>query len=511
MENLIEQKAKLLGSLLLFTQTFYKLRTGRDFVLAKPVSRESHQITICRELVDVFRNPDHNLLINVPPGHGKSELLIHFIAWSMAHYPDCQFLYISYSSDLAAKHTYTIKQIMQMPLYQKIFGFGIKRDSSAKDNFKTTQGGAVMAFGSSGSITGQDGGLPNLERFSGAVIMDDMHKPQEVHSDTIRQTVKDNYLGTILQRLRGNRVPLIFLGQVLHEDDLAMNIRAGFDELDWRKVVLKSRDSAGNILAPNIISKERLEKLERVSPYVYAAQYQQEPQPAGGGIFKPEWFELKDDEPEFLATFITADTAETDKTYNDPSVFSFWGIYKITHFDTDTDLYGLHWIDCYEEWIDAKDLENEFTQFLAESMRHPVKPSAIAIEKKSTGVTLLSAIKKIQGLRVIDVERTKASGSKTTRFLEMQPIIASKLVSLPRYGKHTHACIEHMRKITANDTHRHDDRADTLYDAVKIALIDKLITYITANKSESKDVIKSLVNTFNKRQKMRSRASWHNR
>lgn len=511
MENLIELKAKLLGSLLLFTQTFYKLRTGRDFVLSKPTSRECHQVTICRELIDIFRTPNHNLLINVPPGHGKSELLIHFVAWAMAHYPDCQFLYISYSSDLAAKHTYTIKQIMEMPTYQKTFGISLKRDSSAKDNFKTTQGGTVMAFGSSGSITGQDAGLPNLERFSGAAIMDDMHKPQEVHSDTIRQTVKDNYLGTILQRLRGNNVPMIFLGQVLHEDDLAMNIRAGFDELPWKKVVLKARDTAGNVLAPNIISKERLEKLERVSPYIYAAQYQQSPQPAGGGLFKSEWFELKDEEPEILATFITVDTAETDKNYNDPSVFSFWGLYKITHFGADTDLYGLHWIDCYEEWIDVKDLENEFTQFLAECMRHPVKPSAIAIEKKSTGVTLLATAKKIQGLRIIDIIRTKASGSKTTRFLEMQPIIASKLVSLPRYGKHTPACIEHMRKITANDTHRHDDRADTCYDAVKIALIDKLITYITADRRESKEVVKSLANTFNKRQQVRSRASWHNR
>src|ERR1041385_147241 len=101
MNNLIEQKAKLLGSLLLFTQVFYKLRTGRDFVLSTPISRECHQVSICRELVDAFRNPNHNLLINVPPGHGKSELLIHFVAWAMAHYPDCQFLYISYSSDLA--------------------------------------------------------------------------------------------------------------------------------------------------------------------------------------------------------------------------------------------------------------------------------------------------------------------------------------------------------------------------------------------------------------------------
>jgi hypothetical protein len=39
----------------------------------------------------------------------------------------------------------------------------------------------------------------------------------------------------------------------------------------------------------------------------------------------------------------------------------------------------------------------------------------------------------------------------------MQPYIATKRVSLPNYAKHTNMCIEHMRKITANDTHAHDD------------------------------------------------------
>ena len=33
-------------------------------------------------------------------------------------------------------------------------------------------------------------------------------------------------------------------------------------------------------------------------------------------------------------------------------------------------------------------------------------------------------------------------------------------------------CIEHMAKITANESHRHDDIADTLSDAIRIALIE---------------------------------------
>jgi len=55
--------------------------------------------------------------------------------------------------------------------YRDVFGVEIRHDSKAKDFFQTTAGGAMKAFGSSGAITGQDGGLPNCPHFSGAVIM----------------------------------------------------------------------------------------------------------------------------------------------------------------------------------------------------------------------------------------------------------------------------------------------------------------------------------------------------
>jgi hypothetical protein len=84
-------------------------------------------------------------------------------------------------------------------------------------------------------------------------------------------------------------------------------------------------------------------------------------------------------------------------------------------------------------------------------------PCAVAIEKKSTGVTLLSVLKNIRGLRILDIERTKSTGNKTERFLSIQQIIASQQISLPRNAKHTSFVLEHMRKITANDSHRRDD------------------------------------------------------
>ncbi len=227
--------------------------------------------------------------------------------------------------------------------------------------------------------------------------------------------------------------------------------------------------------------------------------------PAGGGIFKPEWFYLTDDEPDVFTTFITADTAETDKSYNDATVFSFFGLYKIKQNGIETDIIGLHWLDCLELRIEPKDLEPEFMQFYTSCMRYKVRPRVVAIEKKSTGVTLLSVLKNIRGLQTMDIERTKSSGNKTTRFLEIQPLVASQQVSLPKEGRHTARVVEHMRKITANDSHRHDDIADTLYDAIKLGIIDNVIMSYNPQRTQDEErVARGIMSTFQKVLQLRS-------
>lgn len=499
--SILDTRAQLLGSLLLFTQVFFKIRTGKEFKLSNPVSRESHYISICRALVKVFNGETKRLIINIPPRYGKTELVIHFVAWCIAHYADSNFIYVSYSKSLAKKQTQTIRSILNLPHFKKIFGVNISDTTSAKDDFETTVGGSVYAAGSGGTITGRGAGIQNTDRFGGAIIIDDIHKPDEVTSDTMRDSVIDWYYNTLQSRVNSVNTPIIFIGQCLHEADLAAHLK---NSREWETLVVPALDPLGNALNPEMHDVQALLKMKEENPYIFSAQYQQDPQPAGGGIFKPEWFHLVDEEPELLKTFITVDTAETSKDYNDATVFSFWGYYKIKEEGYETDLFGLHWIDCLEIRVEPKDLEYEFRQFYAECMRHSVKPMLTAIEKRSTGSTLLSLLSNFRGMRILDIERTKASGSKTQRFLEMQPYVASKLISLNRYAKHTHKCIEHMKKITANDTHRHDDIADTAYDAVKIALIDKTLTAFV-DSSKPQKVVTDLISHFNKVNNMRSK------
>jgi predicted phage terminase large subunit-like protein len=502
-----EQASKLRGSLIEFCRYFFEYITGREFIISRPVGRESHHITCCRALTSVFRLEILREIINIPPGCGKSTLCSMWVAWGLAHYPDSNYLYISYSHELAAKHTYFIRSIVASKMYRYLFDVGIDPESRAKDSFKTTHGGTVKAFGSAGAITGQDAGLPGLDRFSGAAIIDDAHKPDESHSDTIREGVIHNYDETIRQRCRGLNVPIIAMGQRTHQADIIDYFLSGKDVDIWHATILKGLDSAGNALYPEMMPKEKLLALQEKSPYVFASQYQQDPLPAGGGLFKPGWFIILDQEPKCHITFITADTAETDKSWNDATVFSFWGMYDIEEMGRKTGNIGLHWIDCLEIRIEPKDLKETFIDFYANCMLYPKPPLLAAIEKKSTGVTLVSVLQELRGMQIRAIERTVVSGSKTQRFIEMQPFIASKLISFTSGAKHLNNCIQHMSKITANNTHRHDDIADTLSDAIHIALIEKTIYSNDTRRDDRKQILDNMNESLQR--KMRARDIAH--
>ena len=511
MDDLQQLRIDLLSDFYLFHRFFFKERTGREFIISKPIAAESHFIEICRTLEDVFYGKINRLLINCPPGWAKSELIRSFICWGKAWYPESNEIYISFAHELASAHTHMIKQTMSLPMYRRLFNVEIMRDSSAKDFFKTSAGGATAAFGSSGPVTGRDAGLPGLLHYSGGVFVDDIHKPDEVHSDVIRNKVKRNFIETITPRCRGINVPIVVIGQRLHQDDLFTYLMNGEDGNNWHKLVIKALDDAGNARYPEVMPKETLLTMKQCKPYVFASQYQQDPIPAGGGLYKEDDFPLLEKCPDILATFITADTAETEDEWNDKTVFSFWGLYEIKYKNESfPSVYALHWLDCIEIQVEPKDLEAEFLDFWARCMTFKVKPQCAIIEKKSTGVTLISVLKNTQGLKVIGIERTSRSGSKTQRFIDMQQYIASKQVSLPLNGKHTKMCVTHMTDITANNTHRFDDICDTVFDAVNAAFIDKIITTQVASKVDYNQLASKMMSGVNRIDTLRKAAhsSW---
>lgn len=249
-----------------------------------------HHERICRAMERVFRGETPRLIINVPPRYSKTELaVVNFIAWSLGHFPDAEFIHTSYSRPLAVANSFAARQIVESDAYREVFpAVALRQDSSAKGDWRTTSGGVVYATGSEGTITGFGAGKMRAG-FGGAIIVDDPHKADEARSDTVRKNVIDWFQNTLESRKNDPaRTPIILIMQRLHESDLAGFLLAGGNGETWEHIVLPAISDAGEALWPAKHGIEQLRVMEKASPYVFAGQYQQRPAPPAGGEFKPD-------------------------------------------------------------------------------------------------------------------------------------------------------------------------------------------------------------------------------
>ena len=176
----------------------------------------AHHATVCGALMRVFQGECKRLIINIPPRYSKTEIIKNFVAWSLGHAPDSEFIYTSYSARLASASSWDIRDLVQEPEYRAMFPAVILRhDSQAKDEWRTTAGGIMYAVGSGGTITGYGAGK-HREAFSGAIIIDDPHKADEAKSDVIRQGVIDWFQITLESRRNSPNTPIILIMQRLH-------------------------------------------------------------------------------------------------------------------------------------------------------------------------------------------------------------------------------------------------------------------------------------------------------
>ena len=63
-----------------------------------------------------------NLMVFVPPQHGKSEIISrNFPAWALGRDPDLKIASCSYAADLSEQFSRSVQRIIESPEYQEIF------------------------------------------------------------------------------------------------------------------------------------------------------------------------------------------------------------------------------------------------------------------------------------------------------------------------------------------------------------------------------------------------------
>jgi predicted phage terminase large subunit-like protein len=200
-------------------------------------------------------------------------------------------------------------------------------DQNTKIRFDNDKGGYRIATSVDGTMTGDGGNV---------IVVDDPHNVKEIDSETMRLSVLEWWDKTASTRLND---PIndhyIVVCQRVHEEDLSGHILASeIDDGDWVHLMLPARFESerkcivevtgwsdprteeGELLWPERITEGVLAKLEtRMGSYTAAGQLQQRPAPAGGGLFKRNWFEIVDELPSGGARARYWDLAATEEVH----------------------------------------------------------------------------------------------------------------------------------------------------------------------------------------------------
>lgn len=207
--------------------------------------------------------------LSAPPQVGKTELVLHALAWWLARNPEHFLGFVSYGSDLAETKSRRVRDLARH------VGVELRTDSRAVDLWNTTAGGGLLARGLAAGITGQSA--------LSAIIVDDPYKNRvEAESRAYRSRVLDDFRSTILSR-RGPRTSVLVLHTRWHEDDLiGVLSRDG-----WERHVIKAIDDEGQPLwaesGRDLAFWETTR--ENAGEHAWWSLYMGEPRPREGRLF----------------------------------------------------------------------------------------------------------------------------------------------------------------------------------------------------------------------------------
>ena len=321
-----QEKFELARGLLLDLKKYavwmHKIAQGTDYDMT-----EAH-IKMCDALQRFAdgKNEKRNLLINCPPGTGKSLLLQYFITWCFARNKNNMFCYVAYGEKLIKKLSKESRNLMMTPEWEELFGKEMDPSDKSVLNYHLISGGVrsgLTAGTISSALLGVDAGIPGLEGFTGALLLDDINSPEVTTSVHEQIETPDIYQRKLATRRRTPLVPTICIQQRIHPNDFSGWVLKNEAE-DWETVIIPALDGNGESFYPKRYPKEQLEKEQRRNPFMFAAMYQQAPIDNYGAYFHEEWIRTFRANPEsFNKVFITTDFGFT--TDGDKSLFCCWG------------------------------------------------------------------------------------------------------------------------------------------------------------------------------------------
>lgn len=405
-----------------------------------------------------------NLLITMPPRHGKSQLAtVAFPAYYMLRNAEREILSVSYGSDLAAKFGRQVRDLTIEADIQKAFpDFELSPTSTAIDDWRTIAGGAYFACGLGGGTTGRAANL---------LLVDDPFKSRpQAESPSERNKVGQFYNGSLVNRkqpeVNGTPPIEILIQTRWHPDDLAGRIMDSEDwaDGDWhhidfpaiRKTIVTKNGKTTEVeeaLWPDRFPLDMLDKMRRRDPRDFAALYQQQPYIQGGNLIQTRWlnaYSKEQGQQRFHTIVFACDTAFKTKQQNDPSVIMVMGL---------TPQGDMYILDVLRQRLDYPALKRKL---LVENGKWRGRGlRGIYIEDKASGQSILQDLRREPGISVIPYKFPghRDASDKVARVNSILPLIEGGRLFVPEEAPWLDVLLEEIQSFPNG---KHDDQVDAL-------------------------------------------------
>lgn len=366
---------------------------------------------VSRKIVEMIANGGGKLIVEMPPRHGKSTLISHWVpVWFLDLFPHKKVMLATYEAGFAAKWGRSVRNEIQNNPGVTV---EVAQDSSASNRWDTKDGGGMVTAGIGGPVTGKGGHL---------IIIDDPVKNwEEAKSPTYQQRNIDWMRSTMRTRAEPGAV-IIVLQTRWHELDLAGQLQDGdFGYEVIRFPALAEENDplgreVGEPLCPERYGREDLLEIKQdIGTKFFLALFQQRPSPEEGEIFKRNWWQFYDELPTDIKTLIQSwDMAFKDKKTSDY-------VAGIVMAKKNADIYIVDLVR------DKLSFSNSLRAVATLKSKWPDTKS-IYIEDKANGTAIIDTLKsKIQGIIAVE-----PMGSKTARAEAISAMVEAGNVWLPR-------------------------------------------------------------------------------
>lgn len=434
-----------------------------------------HHLVLIAYLENFEKGLIKNLMIFMPPQHGKSELVSRrFPAWLLGKNPNRKIIGASYSSDLSSIFNRDIQRIIDTTEYNNIFPETFLNESNVRsvasgtylrnsDIFEiVNKNGSYKSVGVGGSLTGSPCDI--------GIIDDPVKDSLMAYSQRSRDVLWDWYV-TVFKTRQHNNSQTLFTMTRWHEDDLAGRILAASKKTGEKWTILslpaiKENDDnpederiIGQALWEQRHSLKKLLIAQKESSQTFTSLYQQRPAPEDGGIIKKSWLghfdlselELKAKNKDInLIWNYTVDGAYTSNPANDQTAILAYTIFENEMFIRD--VMGV--------WLELPELVIALREFVLRNGYS--SSSSIYIEPKASGLSIVQTLKRESTLNVI-IDKAPSS-DKVARARSCAPYIESRRVNILRNGAFVD---DFVHQLTIFPRGKLKDKVDVLVMAIQ--------------------------------------------